>query len=452
MTALHPNALQAVAEQAIEQARLAGATGAECTVSDGEEFSVEIRLGEVEKLKQAGSRGAGLRILKGQCTGSSYTSDLSAEGVRKLVQSAIELAEVTTADPFAGLPDPADLGALTGDLQLASSDIARLTPNDRIAMAKRAEAAALAFDPRINNSDGASFSSRTGHHVFVNSRGFSGEYSTSSCSMGCVPVAKTGDRMERDYWFTSSRSAAGLETPEEVGRIAAERTVRRLGAVKAPTQKVPVVFEPRVARSLVNNLFEAVEGRSIYRQSSFLVGKLGQAIASTLATLIDDATIPGLFGTHPFDDEGVKTRRTTVIDKGVLSSYLLNTYSARKLGMRTTGNASRGLTGNAGVGHGNLFLEPGKRTPEEIIASIPNGLYVTELIGSGVNIATGDYSRGAAGLWIENGKLSYPVSEITIAATLPEMLAHLEPASDLEFRGSIASPTLLVGEMTVGGR
>ncbi len=337
-------------------------------------------------------------------------------------------------------------------LQLSSDDIARLTPAERIDMAQRAEAAALRFDPRITNSDGASFGSYLGRHVFANSRGFAGEYATSYCSMGCVPVAKTGDHMERDYWYSTSRSAAGLETPEEIGRNAAERTVRRLGAVKVATQKVPIVFEPRVARTLVNNLFEAVEGRSIYRQSSFLMGKLGEVVASAETTLIDDGTMPGLFGTHPFDDEGVATRRTAVIAKGVLVSYLLNTYSARKLGMKTTGNASRGLTGNAGVGHGNLHLEPGKRTPEEMIAGIPNGLYVAELIGSGVNIATGDYSRGATGLWIENGKLSYPVSEITIAGTLPEMLAHLEPANDLEFRGSVASPTLLVGEMTVGGR
>lgn len=446
------SALQAVAEQAIEAARKAGATDAECTISEGEEFSAQVRLGEVESLKQAGSRGAGLRILKGLCTGSSYTSDLSAAGIEQLVRSAMELAEVTTEDPFAGLPAREELGSLSADLRLASDDIARLTPAERIDMAKRAEAAAMRFDPRINNSDGASFSSYLGRHVFANSRGFAGEYATSYCSMGCVPVAKTGDHMERDYWYSTSRSAAGLETPEEIGRIAAERTVRRLGAVKVATQKVPIVFEPRVARTLVNNLFEAVEGRSIYRQSSFLMGKLGEVVASAETTLIDDGTMPGLFGTHPFDDEGVATRRTAVIAKGVLVSYLLNTYSARKLGMKTTGNASRGLTGNAGVGHGNLHLEPGKRTPEEMIAGIPNGLYVVELSGSGVNIATGDYSRGATGLWIENGKLSYPVSEITIAGTLPEMLAHLEPANDLEFRGSVASPTLLVGEMTVGGR
>jgi PmbA protein len=441
-----------VAAQTIELARKAGATDAECTIAEGEEFSVGVRLGEVETLKQAGSRSAGLRILIGRHTGSSYTSDLTREGIAKLVQQAMELAEVTTEDPFAGLPDAEDLGVISGDLNLFSDDVERLTPEIRIDMAKRAEAAAIAFDSRITNSDGASFDSYRGRHIFVNSRGFAGEYATSYCSIGCVPVAKSGDQMERDFWYSSARGVSRLESPEDVGRIAGERTVRRLGAVKVTTQKVPVVFEPRVARSLVANLFEAVEGRAIYRQSSFLMDRIGESVASAGTTLIDDGTLPGLFGTHPFDDEGVATRRTAVIEKGVLRNYLLNTYSARKLGRRSTGNASRGITGNASVGHGNLYLEAGRRTPDEILGSIGEGFYVTELIGSGVNVATGDYSRGATGLWIQNGKLAYPVSEVTIAGTLQEMLANLEPANDLEFRGSVASPTLLLGEMTVGGR
>lgn len=441
-----------VAAQALDLARQAGATGAECTISEGEEFSVSVRMGEVETLKQAGSRSAGLRILIGRHTGSSYTSDLNTDGIAKLVHSAIELAAVTTEDPFAGLPDAEDLGLVGGDLHLFSDDVERLTPADRIDMAKRAEAAAMAFDPRITNSDGASFDSYRGRHIFANSRGFAGEYASSYCSIGCVPVAKSGGKMERDFWYSSARGVSRLETPEDVGRTAAERTVRRLGAVKVTTRKVPVLFEPRVARSLVANLFEAVEGRSIYRQSSFLVDRIGEAVASASTTLIDDGTLPGLFGTHPFDDEGVATRRTAVIESGVLRSYLLNSYSARKLGHKTTGNASRGITGNASVGHGNLYLEAGRRSPQEIIGSVPEGFYVTELIGSGVNVSTGDYSRGAAGLWIEAGKLTYPVSEVTIAGTLQEMLSHLEPANDLEFRGSVASPTLFLGEMTVGGK
>jgi PmbA protein len=219
------------------------------------------------------------------------------------------------------------------------------------------------------------------------------------------------------------------------------------------TQKVPVVFDQLTARTLISNIFEAVEGESIYRKASFLAGKLGERVASENVTIVDDSTIAGLFGTSPFDDEGVPTRRTVVIDRGILKSFLLNTYTARKLGLRTTGNAARGLTGNASVGHGNLYLEKGERSPDDIIRGIAKGLYVTELIGSGVNSVTGDYSRGAAGLWIENGEFAYPVSEITIASTLQQMLMDIAViGSDLEFRGSIASPTLVVGEMTVSGQ
>jgi PmbA protein len=259
--------------------------------------------------------------------------------------------------------------------------------------------------------------------------------------------------MERDYWYSIARSADALEPAEQVGRRAAERTLRRLGARKVATQNVPIVLEPRVARSLIDNIFEAVSGDTIYRGESFLTDKLGQKVAADSVTVIDDATLPGLFGSSPFDDEGVPSRRTVVIENGVLKSWLLNSYTARKLGLRTTGNATRGITGNAGVGHGNMFLQPGPQSVEEIIASVRNGFYVTELIGFGVNIVTGDYSRGAAGLWIENGKLAYPVSEVTIASTLQEMLTGIEAiGSELEFRGSIASPALLIREMTVSGQ
>ena len=218
------------------------------------------------------------------------------------------------------------------------------------------------------------------------------------------------------------------------------------------TQRVPVIFEPRTARAILGTIFEAVEGRSVYRQSTFLANKLGEQVASKNVTVIDDGTLPGLFGSSPFDAEGVPTRRTPIIEHGILKSFLLNTYSAKKLGMKSTGSASRGITGNAGVGHGNFYLEAGSRTAEELIASVKNGFYVTELIGSGVNVATGDYSQGAAGIWIENGELTYPVSEVTVAGTLQQILMSLEAASDLEFRGSVASPTILIQEMTVGGR
>ena len=437
----------------VKQALAAGASDAECTISEGDEFSAGVRLREVETLKEAGSRAAGLRILKGRRTGSAYTSDLSADGIRRMVRSALELVSITTEDPFAGLPDISELGSLAGELALYSDDVAGLPTELKIDMARRAEDAALRADPRVTNSEGASFDTHLGRNAFANSRGFAGEYRTSYCSVNTVPVAREGDSMERDYWFSTARRFAGLDQPEEVGRIAARRAVRRLGRVKVETRKVPVVFEPRTARSLLDNIFDAVHGVSVYRNESFLAGKLGERVASEKLTVIDDGTIPGLFGTSPFDDEGVPTRRTVVIDKGVLKSYLLNAYTARKLGLKTTGNASGGLAGNAGVGNGNLYIEKGSAPPEQLIAGIREGFYVTELMGFGVNIVTGDYSRGAAGLWIRNGELAFPVSEVTIAGNLRRMLLDLEAAgADLQFRGSMAAPTLVIAEMTVGGR
>ncbi|MGA2133935.1 MAG: metallopeptidase TldD-related protein [Bryobacteraceae bacterium] len=447
------NGYATMAVEIVQQALACGATDAECTISDGNEFSAGVRMRELETLKEAGSRAAGLRILKGRHTGSAYTSDLSADGIRHMVRSAIELAEITTEDPHAGLPDASELGAIPGDLGLYCPDVEGLPTDLKIDMARRAEDASLCADARITNSEGASFDTHLGRHAFANSRGFAGEYRASYCSLSTVPVARQGDAMERDYWYTMARSFAGLEKPEEVGRIAAERTVRRLGAVKVETKRVPVVFDPRTARSLLDNIFDAVHGGAIYRNESFLAGKLGERVASEKLTVIDDGAIPGLFGTSPFDDEGVPTRRTVVIENGVLRSYLLNTYTARKLGLRTTGNASRGLAGNAGVGNGNLYIEKGAEPPERLIAGIADGFYVTELIGFGVNIVTGDYSRGAAGLWIRNGELAFPVSEVTIAGKLQDMLLNLEAVgADLDFRGSMAAPTLVLAEMTVGGR
>lgn len=444
--------LAETAASIVRQARGLGAHDAECTISQGEEFTAGVRMGEVESLKQAASRGAGLRILIGNRTGSSYTSDLSPAGLEHLARAALELAEVTTEDPFAALPEASALGSIERDLELYQADVEALTTGEKIAMAKQAEAAAFAADPRITNSEGASFSTHLGTRAFANSRGFSGQYRTSYCSLSAVPIAQQNGNMERDYWFSTARAFARLESPEYVGRRAAERVVRRLGAVKVETQRVPVVFEPRVARSLIGNVFSAVEGRGIYRKSSFLADRLGRQIAGPNVTIVDDGTLPGLFGSSPFDDEGVPTRRTVVVENGILRSYLLNTYAARKLGLASTGNASRGLTGNAGVGHGNIYLVAGQRTPEQLIGSVSNGFLVTELIGSGLNLSTGDYSCGAAGLWIRGGEPAFAVSEVTIAGTMQQMLLGLEAASDLEFRGSVAAPTVLIQEMTVAGK
>jgi PmbA protein len=319
------NHLPELAQEIVRRAMASGATDAECTIAEGEEFSAHVRMREIEKLTEAGSRAAGLRILRGKCTGSSYTSDLSPDGVERLVRSAIELADITTEDPHAGLPEPDEFGSIDGDLRLYSADVETLDTELKIDTARRAEAAAFAADPRIANSEGASFDSHTGRHIFANSRGFAGEYRTSYCSLSAIPVAKDGESMERDYWYTMARGFSGLEAAEEVGRTAARRALRRLNPVKVETQKVPIVFEPGAARSLLDNIFDAVHGMSVYRQESFLAGKLGEKVASEDLTVVDDATLPGLFGTSPFDDEGVASRRTVVIERGVLKSYLMNT-------------------------------------------------------------------------------------------------------------------------------
>ncbi len=270
------NHLLELAVEVVKRAQNAGAADAECTIAEGDEFSANVRMRELENLKEAGSRAAGLRILIGRKTGSSYTSDLSPEGIAHLVKSAVELADITTDDPHADLPEPGELGSIGGDLQLYSPDVEALETGLKVETAKRAEEAALSADPRITNSEGASFDTHVGRHIFANSRGFAGEYRSSYCGLSTVPVAREGDSMERDYWDSSARRFAGLESPEAVGRKAAVRALRRLNAVKVDTRKVPVIFEPRTARSLLDNLFEAVHGMMIYRHESFLAGKLGR--------------------------------------------------------------------------------------------------------------------------------------------------------------------------------
>jgi PmbA protein len=421
-------------------------------VREGNEFSTVVRLGEVETLKESGAKGIGVRVFMGQRAASTWSSDLSASGLEQMVSAALALAQVTSEDPHAGIPEAAQLGCLPDDLQLFHADVYSLSTEERIEYARRAEKAALSADPRLNNSEGGSFDAADGHRVLANSHGFVGEYRRSYCSLAAVPVAQENGAMQRDYWYSVARTLKKLEAPEEVGRIAAQRTLRRLGARKVKTAHVPVVLEPLVARSLLEHVFGAVNGDAVYRGASFLAGKLGERVAGENVTIVDDGTLPGGFGTSPFDDEGVPTRRTAVIEGGMLKSYLLNTYTAKKLGLATTGNASRGLAGNPGIGVGNLFLQPGARSPQEIIAGVKEGLYVTELLGFGVNLVTGDYSRGASGLWISGGELTYPVEEITIAGNLQEMLRHIaEVGNDLEFRGAVAAPTLRLEGLTVAG-
>ncbi|HTZ96036.1 MAG TPA: metallopeptidase TldD-related protein [Terriglobales bacterium] len=445
--------LRNVAEDIVRRAMKRGATAAECVIREGDEFSTLVRLGQVETLKESGSKAIGVRVFYGQRAASTYSSDFSKEGLERMLSSALELAKITSEDPFGGIPEASQLGSLPGDLDLYSADVYSLPGEERIAYARRAEKAAMDYEPRIKNSEGGSFDAATGHKILANSHGFVGEYQRSYCSVAAVPIAQTENgAMQRDYWYSVARSLSRLESPEHVGKVAAERTIRRLGARKIKTAHVPVVFDPLVATSIIDHIFEGVNGDSVYRGASFLAGKLGQKIAADRVNLIDDGTMVGGFGTSPFDGEGIPTRRTVVIENGVLKSYLLNTYTAKKLGMQTTANAARGLAGTPGIGPGNYYLQPGTKTPKEIIAEIKEGLYVTEFLGHGANLVTGDYSRGASGLWISNGELTYPVEEITVAGNLKEMFLNISDiGSDLEFRGAIACPTIRIDGLTVGG-
>jgi PmbA protein len=450
--------LESLTADVIALAMKAGATDAEAVAREGDEFSVNVRMGEVETLKESGSRGLGLRVFLGQRSGSASTSDLTAEGIRQLVDGALALAHVTEEDPFAGLPETGEFGTVESDLHLYYNDVYSLGSAERIEWARRAEAAAMAADPRITNSDGGSFDAATGRRALANSRGFVGSYRTSYAGVAAAPLAKDADgKMQRDGWWSSARRLSDVESPEAVGQEAARRTLRRLGARRVATQNVPIIFAPETARTLIGSVFEAASGDAIWRGASFLAGKLGETIAAPALTIVDDNTMllptgVGAFGSSPFDDEGLPSQRTVVVENGVLRNYLLNTYTARKLGMRSTHNAARGLAGAPGVGCGNLFLTPGKLTPEEIIGEVKAGLYVTSLMGFGTNMVTGDYSRGATGLWIENGQLTHAVEEVTIAGNLAEMLRNVTAiGNDLVFRGSVASPTLRIDGMTIAG-
>ena len=450
--------LESLAADVVAQAVKAGASDAESVVREGEEFSVTVRMGQVEKLTESGSRGLGLRVFFGKRSASASTSDFTPDGIRQLVEGAVALARITEEDPFAGLPEHGEFGIAPGDFHLYFDDVLSLPGEERIAWAKRAEAAALEADPRITNSNGSGFDVATGRKILANSRGFVGAYRSSYAGFSVVPLARDENgQMQRDYWSSSARRVSDLESPESVGKEAARRTLRRLGARRMPTQQIPVVFAPEVARSLIGNVFEAASGDAIWRGASYLAGKLGESIAAPAVTIVDDnlMLLPngvGGYGTSPFDGEGLPSRRTVVVDKGVLSTYLLNTYAARKLGMKSTHNASRGLAGTPGIGAGNLYLEPGRLTPQQIIAGVQTGFYVTSLMGFGVNTVTGDYSRGATGLWIENGQLTHAVEEVTVAGNLREMLRNITAiGNDLEFRGSVACPTLRVDGMTLAG-
>ena len=441
-----------VASALVEHAVRAGATAADAVAGESDGLEVGVRLGEVEKLQRARERRAGLRVFVGESTAIVSTADFAPAALAALAQDACVLARATSPDRHGGLPERRFLAAAQPDLALWDPAVETVEPPDAVARAREAEDAALGFAPEIRNSEGAEFSSGGGRVAYASSHGFAGAYRGSSFSLVAVPIAERDGAMQRDHWWAASRRLDGLPPGADIGREAARRAVRRLGARRVPTCECPVVFDPETAASLLRHLAGAIAGTALYRRASFLLDRLGDAIAAPGVTVIDDPLKPGGLASRPFDGEGVASERRTIVEGGTLRTYLLDSYSARRLGLEPTGHASRPVGDAPGVSPTNLWLEPGPYTPQAIIGSVRSGLYVTELIGFGVNLVTGDYSRGAAGLWIENGELAYPVEELTIAGNLLDMLRDIEMVgSDLVVRSALAAPTVKVARMTVAG-
>ena len=443
---------QELGRELLAIAKKKGASSGDVVMAESDSFFVTVRMGEVEKISQAGEKRLGLRLFLGNSSASASTSDISQKSIEKLVDDTVKMARVTAQDPHGGLPAAELVARDLPELDLLDESARGVSVDDKIQIALDTEKSALAFDARITNSEGAEFSNQIGRVIYVGSHGFAGEYSASTFGHSVSPVAQHNGAMQRDYWYSSNRKFAKLDSSKHVGEKAARRVLRRLGGRKVKTCEVPIVFDPDMAASLLRNLASAINGYSLYKGASFLAGKLNTRIGSDLLNVIDDGTIPGALGSRPFDAEGLPIRKKTVVEKGELKTYLLDTYSGKKLGMASTGNASRSVGEPPGVSPANFYLVPGTDSPEQIIGSVKNGLYVTEMIGFGVNMVTGDYSRGAAGIWIENGELAFPVEEITVAGNLKEMFHNIEMVgNDLDMRSRIATPTVKISRMTIAG-
>ncbi len=446
-----------VAQLAVELAKKAGADDAEVLVRDGSELTAKIRLGQPELVQEAGSRALGLRVLRGGKRAVTYTSDLRREALEALCAETVTLADFAEPDEYALPPDRALLATSVPELDLYDPAVAEVDAAWALKQAIAGEAAARAHDKRVTNSEGATWSRVLGATAFATSGGFVGGYRGSYASFVVEPLCDdTTDpqnpKKRNGYWWTASRFLKDLEGAEAVGIEAARRTVATLGSKKVETQECAIVFDPEVSRSIVGTVFSVANGSSFWRKSSYLVGKEGAQIASPLVTIIDDPLIARAPGSKPFDGDGLPTRKNIVVDKGVLGSVLCDVYSARKLGRQSTGSAGRGIGGNPGPTTTNLIMQPGTMKRDELVRGTGKGLYVTSLMGFGFNPVTGDFSRGAQGFWIEGGELTFPVSEITIAANFDEILKRIDAvADDLQLRSSTAAPTFRVSHMTLAG-
>ena len=434
--------LESIIEHALREARSRGASQAEAAVSQDTGLSVGVRLGEVETLEHQRDRSMGITVYFGQRKGSASTADFSLEAVGATVAKACSIARFTAEDANSGLAEAALMERAPPDLDL--SHPWNVTADRAIEIAKSCESAALRFDARINNSEGASVSTHQGLHVYGNTHGFVGGYPTTSHTLSCVVLAGTGEDMQRDYWYSSSRDWHELQDPEAVGRESARRTIARLGPRKISTRRAPVLFVPELARGLIGHFIAAIRGSSQYRQASFLLNSAGQQVFPINFSIAERPHLPKAMASAPFDDEGVATHDRELIANGILTGYILSSYSARKLGLQTTGNAG---------GSHNLIVAPTLTGGvSAMLSRLGTGLLLTELMGQGVNTVTGDYSRGAAGFWIENGAIQYPVAEVTIAGDLRSMFLGIGAVGDdIDTRGGVRVGSILLQEMTIAG-
>jgi PmbA protein len=443
------SALAERAERLVKAALARGADAADAVAVRGMSLSIEVRDGAVEESERAEGDDLGLRVLVGKRQAVVSTNDTAADGSAALAERAVAMARAAPEDKYAGLADASQLAHDFADLDLIDPDLPSVEQLEK--MARAAEQAGMAVKG-VAKSGGASASAGIGGMVLVTSTGFSGAYLGSSHGLSMTAIAGTGTGMERDYDYSSVRHASDLEAPEKIGRTAGERAIERVNPRKVTTRKAPVVFDPRVSGSLVSHLASAVNGASVARKTSFLRDKMGAKLFADGIRIIDDPLRKRGLRSHPFDGEGVAGKKLALIDDGVLRSWILDCATARELGLTTTGHANRGVSSTPSPGASNLHLEPGKLSPDELIADIKDGFYVTDLIGMGVNMVTGDYSRGASGFWIENGQRTYAVSEVTIAGHLLDIFRNMTPASDLEFRHGINAPTVRLEGLTVAGQ
>jgi PmbA protein len=437
------------AERLVKAALARGADAADAVAVRSMSLAIEVRDGAVEESERAESDDLGLRVLVGRRQAVVSTNDMASDGSAALAERAVAMARAAPEDKFAGLADATLLAHKFLDLDLIDPELPTVTQLE--AMARAAEAAGLAVKG-VAKSGGASASAGIGGMVLVTSHGFSGAYLGSSHGVSMTAIAGEGTGMERDYDYSSVRHAADLEAPDKIGCTAGERAVERLNPRKVTTRKVPVVFDPRVAGSLVSHLASAANGASVARKTSFLRDKMGAKLFADGIRIIDDPLRKRGLRSHPFDGEGVAGKKLALVDDGVLRSWILDCATARELGLVTTGHANRGVSSVPSPGASNLHLEAGSLSPQALIADIKDGFYVTDLIGMGVNMVTGDYSRGASGFWIENGQRTFAVSEVTIAGHLLDIFRTLTPANDLEFRYGINAPTVRLEGLTVAGQ